>query len=351
MNGRNFLKKSDLLAIIIGLFPNMSKRLNELNCLSIYQMMQLIRQTELGIAARYSAGEMRCPTHLSVGQECIPAVLSQLLDFQDLAVSTHRSHAHYLGKGGCLKSMLAEIYGKATGCSKGRGGSMHLIDQSVGFKGSTAIVGNTIPIGVGLALAKKIKQESGISVVFLGDGAIEEGVFYESANFAATQKLPVIFVCENNLYSVYSDLSVRQPKGRRIYELAQAIGLNSHYADGNDVLNSFNVLSSAIAEVRNGRGPAFVELSTYRWLEHCGPNFDNDIGYRSEQEFLKWKEKDPILCFENALYRQGIANKAQLSQICSDVSLQVEDAFDFAQNSAFPEFDKNSHQVFARNPQ
>lgn len=325
-------------------------QLHELNCLSIYHMMQLIRQTELGIAERYHLGKMRCPTHLSVGQECTPAVLSQLLTIHDLAVSTHRSHAHYLGKGGCLKSMLAEIYGKATGCSKGRGGSMHLIDQAVGFKGSTAIVGNTIPIGVGLALAKKIKQESGIAVVFLGDGAVEEGVFYESANFAATQKLPVIFVCENNLYSVYSDLSVRQPKGRKIYQLAQTIGLNSHHADGNDVLNSYNVLSNAINEVRNGSGPAFVELSTYRWLEHCGPNYDNNIGYRSEQEFLAWKEKDPMLHFENKLHQQGIADKEQLSQISFNVSRQVTEAFEFAENSPFPEFSQSCHQVFADTP-
>jgi pyruvate dehydrogenase E1 component alpha subunit len=325
----------------------MDLQLQDINCLAIYRMMQLIRQTELGIAKRYSDGEMRCPTHLSVGQECTPSVLSQLLDKQDLAVSTHRAHAHYLGKGGCLKSMLAEIYGKATGCSKGRGGSMHLIDQSVGFKGSTAIVGNTIPIGVGLGLAKKIKQEQGIAVVFLGDGAIEEGVFYESANFAATQKLPVLFVCENNLYSVYSSLSVRQPQGRKIFELAGSIGLNSSCADGNDVLNTFDTLFKAINSIKNGEGPAFVELSTYRWLEHCGPSYDNDIGYRTEQEFIDWKDKDPLVCFESQLITAGISTKESLSSITEEVAVQVEDAFDFAIQSPFPTYDLVSHKVFA----
>lgn len=329
----------------------MVMKLNELDSLSIYRMMQLIRQTEFGIAKRYAKGEMRCPTHLSVGQECAPAVLSQLLDSQDLAVSTHRSHAHYLGKGGCLKAMLAEIYGKATGCSKGRGGSMHLIDQAAGFKGSTAIVGNTIPIGVGLALAKKIKQESGIAVVFLGDGAIEEGVFYESANFAAVQKLPVLFVCENNLYSVYSDLTVRQPIDRKIYQLAQAIGLQSYHADGNDVVDSFTVLAKAVASVKEGEGAAFVELSTYRWLEHCGPNFDNDIGYRTEQEFLRWKDKDPIVSFEKRLMEQGIASEEQLSQLRQDVSWQIDKAFVFAEDSPFPEYNKATHQIFAERSQ
>lgn len=326
----------------------MAIQLQDIDNLAIYRMMQLIRLTEQGIAARYNKGEMRCPTHLSIGQECTPAVLSKLLDNDDLAVSTHRAHAHYLGKGGCLKSMLAEIYGKVTGCSKGRGGSMHLIDQSVGFKGSTAIVGNTIPIGVGLALAKKIKKQTGIAVVFLGDGAIEEGVFYESANFAATQQLPVLFVCENNLYSVYSSLSVRQPAGRKIHEMAKGLGLNSYNTDGNDVLSAYVTLQQAIDSIKKGEGPAFVELSTYRWLEHCGPSYDNDIGYRSEQEFLEWKAKDPIARFENTLIGQGLVIQEQLTDIQTVVSEKVEAAFRFAIESPFPKYIESEHNVFAR---
>lgn len=310
--------------------------------------MQLIRQTELGIAERYPKGQMRCPTHLSVGQECTPAVLSKLLTHQDLAVSTHRSHAHYLAKGGDLNAMLAEIYGKETGCSKGRGGSMHLIDQSVGFKGSTAIVGNTIPIGVGLALAKKIKQEQGIAVVFLGDGATEEGVFYESANFAAVQSLPVLFVCENNLYSVYSSLDVRQPKGRGIAELSSSLGLASFTADGNNVLSSHTALSSAILHIKQGKGPALVELSTYRWLEHCGPHYDNDIGYRTEQEFLAWKDRDPISCFESELLFSVLATQTQLEEIQIQVQKQVKSAFTFAEQSPFPDYKVQDQNVFAR---
>jgi TPP-dependent pyruvate/acetoin dehydrogenase alpha subunit len=337
---------SVLLAIIIGLFLSMAIRLQDLDNLAIYRMMQLIRLTEQEIAARYNEGEMRCPTHLSIGQECTPAVLSQLLDVDDLAVSTHRAHAHYLGKGGCLKSMLAEIYGKVTGCSKGRGGSMHLIDQSVGFKGSTAIVGNTIPIGVGLALSKKIQKKTGIAVVFLGDGATEEGVFYESANFAATQQLPVLFVCENNLYSVYSSLSVRQPAGRKIHEMVKGLGLNSYNADGNDVLSAYDTLQQAINSIKTGRGPAFVELSTYRWLEHCGPGYDNDIGYRTEQEFLDWKAKDPIVRFESTIIGQGLVTKGQLTAIFQEVSEQINVAFDYAKLSEFPENDKTTQQVF-----
>ncbi|MBR9884463.1 MAG: thiamine pyrophosphate-dependent dehydrogenase E1 component subunit alpha, partial [Oceanospirillales bacterium] len=156
-------------------------------------MLYLIREVEEEIARRYPQGKMRCPTHLSIGQEGVPAALSVLLQKEDLAVSTHRSHAHYLAKGGDVKAMLAEIHGRVGGCSGGRGGSMHLIDESVGFKGSTAIVGNTIPIGVGLGLALKMQQRTQVAVVFLGDGAVEEGAFYEAANFAAVQRLPVLF--------------------------------------------------------------------------------------------------------------------------------------------------------------
>jgi pyruvate dehydrogenase E1 component alpha subunit len=314
--------------------------------LNIFAMMNLIRLTELGIADRYKEGKMRCPTHLSIGQECVPSVLSQILSTQDLAVSTHRAHAHYLAKGGCLKAMLAEIYGKESGCSGGRGGSMHLIDETVGFKGSTAIVGNTIPLGVGLALSKKLKKESGIAVVYVGDGAIEEGVFYESANFAVVQRLPVLFVCENNLYSVYSPLGSRQPIKRKINELVAAIGLNTSFGDGNSVQESYERCFNAYDYVSDNNGPAFVELQTYRWLEHCGPNYDNDIGYRSEEEFSHWKKRDPIAQLEAYLTNTGQATKQELSSIIKVTKEKVERAFDFAERAAYPSYRSSEQRVF-----
>ena len=166
---------------------------------------------------------MRCPTHLSIGQEAASAALSLTIDNNDVAVSTHRCHAHYLAKGGDLKSMIAELYGKDTGWAKGRGGSMHLIDEKVGFMGSSAIVGNSIPVGVGMALANKLDKKDSISIVYLGDGATEEGVYYESVNFAALKNLRVLFVCENNFYSVYSPLKTRQAKGREITNVAKSL--------------------------------------------------------------------------------------------------------------------------------
>ncbi|NBW52030.1 MAG: thiamine pyrophosphate-dependent dehydrogenase E1 component subunit alpha, partial [Betaproteobacteria bacterium] len=186
----------------------------------LLHQMRRIRHVELEIARRYGEGKMRCPTHLSVGQEAVAAAVGLALRQTDLAVSGHRAHAHYLAKGGSLPAMLAEIYGRVDGCSRGKGGSMHLVDESVGFMGSTAIVAGTIPVGVGLAYGIKCKKSDQVSCVFHGDATVEAGVFFESVNFAVVKRLPVLFVCENNLYSVYSPLSVRQPQGRSIAQMA-----------------------------------------------------------------------------------------------------------------------------------
>ena len=323
-------------------------RLSSTQAKRIYTMMQFIRKAEEAIADNYSSGQMRCPTHLSIGQECVPAVLSEILTNNDLAVSTHRAHAHYLAKGGSLDAMVAEIYGKATGCSGGRGGSMHLIDESVGFMGSTAIVGNTIPIGVGLALAKKIKSESGIAVVFLGDGAIEEGVFYESANFAALKKLPVLFVCENNLYSVYSSLKDRQPMGRKIHELAASIGLWAKHGNGNSVEEAYNICLEAYKHVLSGQGAAFIELDTYRWREHCGPNYDNDIGYRSVAEYEKYRANDPIAAFEAQLIENKIISQVDCSNVVDEINRKIAQAFESAKAAPFPDELSRYQHVYAQ---
>lgn len=299
--------------------------------LKLYRHMQRIRRVEEEIATRYPEGKMRCPTHLSIGQEAVPAALAECLKPTDYAVSTHRGHAHYLAKGGDLKAMLAEIYGKAAGCAKGKGGSMHLIDLAVGFMGTSPIVGNSIPIGVGLALSAQIKKTNQVSCVFLGDGATEEGVFYESVNFAVLRKLPVIFICENNLYSVYSPLSVRQPQGRKIADMVAGLGIKSASGDGNDVLACHAMVSEAIAAIRTGGGPQFLEFSTYRWREHCGPYFDNDIGYRSVEEFEEWQRMDPLLTLRESLDAQ------KRQPIDAAIEAEVKAAFDFAETAPFPD--------------
>ena len=218
------------------------KNINKKNLKKILYKMLLIRETDLQISRRYSESQMRCPTHLSIGQECVPSVVGAFTSKKDLCVSSHRSHAHYLGKGGSLKKFISELYGKSTGCSKGRGGSMHLTDLNVGFVGSTAIVSNSIPVGVGLSLSSKILGKKQITIIYLGDASVEEGVFFESLNFAIVKKIPVIFVCENNFYSVYSPLSVRQPINREIYKMVRGCHIKAYKTNGNftnEVISSF----------------------------------------------------------------------------------------------------------------
>lgn len=299
--------------------------------------MRRIRHVEQEIARRYGEGKMRCPTHLSIGQEAVSAAVGLALRRSDLAVSGHRAHAHYLAKGGSLPAMLAEIYGKIDGCSRGKGGSMHLIDESVGFMGSTAIVAGTIPVGVGLAYGMKCKRSDQVSCIFHGDAAVEAGVFYESVNFAVVKKLPVLFLCENNLYSVYSPLSVRQPEGRSIAKMAEGLGIKTGTGDGNDVAQVYAKTSEALDSIRSGGGPQLLEFSTYRWLEHCGPNYDNDLGYRTETEYLAWKLQDPIARFEAVLLTSGFVSEAEVGRMDLDIKREVKTAFEFADESPFPD--------------
>jgi len=315
--------------------------------LNLFRQIYRIRSVEEEIANRYPQGKMRCPVHLSIGQESIPAVFAETISVRDFAVSTHRDHAHYLAKGGDLNAMIAEIYGKSTGCANGKGGSMHLIDLNVNFMGSSAIVGNSIPVGIGLALSAQIKETDQISCIFLGDGAIEEGVFYESVNFAAVRNLPVLFICENNLYSVYSPLSVRQPRGRSIAKMVEAIGINSASENGNNILACQELMKSAINHVRAGNGPYFLEFSTYRWREHCGHDFDNEIGYRTQDEFLEWQAKDPLIFLESSLLQAQPNFSKQIEIIKSEINIEIQAAFKFAETSAFPLQSEAYQGVFA----
>ncbi|MBS0546260.1 MAG: thiamine pyrophosphate-dependent dehydrogenase E1 component subunit alpha [Proteobacteria bacterium] len=306
-----------------------------------------IRAVEEGIVTRYSQQKMRCPVHLSVGQEGPSVAVGAVLRPTDLAVSGHRAHAHYLAKGGDLPAMIAEIYGKATGCCSGKGGSMHLVDERVGFMGSTAIVGGTVPVGVGLALAKSLGAGDDIVCIFIGDAVLETGVFYESASFAVLRQLPVLFLCENNLYSVYSPLSVRQPEGRSLAGVAAGIGLGTSSGNGNDVAEAYDLIAAAVAKIRSGGGPQFVELATYRWREHCGPLFDNDIGYRTVEEFEDWKARDPIAAFTARLFAVKTIDDKWLAAEGAAIDGEIEAAFRFAEQSPFPEPSERFSDLYA----
>jgi pyruvate dehydrogenase E1 component alpha subunit len=313
--------------------------------LELYRGMLRIRLVEERIAGIYGEQEMRCPVHLSIGQEAAAVGVCAALRSDDLAVSGHRAHAHYLAKGGSLPAMLAEIYGRATGCCSGRGGSMHLVDADAGFMASTPIVGSSMPVGVGAAFAGKRQGLNRVVVIFHGDGAVEEGVFHEALNFAALQKLPVLFACENNLYSVYTPLGERQPD-RPLHELAAAHGATVWTGDGNDVEESARLAGEAVEHARSGRGPAFLELATYRHREHCGPNFDDDLGYRSPEERDRWLERDPVVLTREALLADRRA-QAELDTVAADIEREIDAALAFARESPFPEPEASATWVYA----
>ena len=313
----------------------------------LYYDMLRIRLIEEAIAERYQEQEMRCPVHLCIGQEAIAVGVCANLSKEDYVMSTHRSHGHYLAKGGQLKAMLAEIYGKGTGCSMGRGGSMHLVDLDAGFLGATPIVGSIIPIAVGTAFGTSMKGESRISVVFIGDAATEEGVFSESLNFASLKKLPVIFVCENNFFSVYSPLSVRQPADRDNIAIAKAYGVYADKGDGNDVIEIYEKSAKAVEYLRQGLGPAYIEFDTYRWREHCGPNFDNNIGYRTEAEYLEWRKRCPVKCFEEMLKKEEILSDIEVTEMVKGMKAEIEEAFRFAKSSPFPSEEELCQHLYA----
>jgi len=309
--------------------------------------MYRIRMVEEAIAKRYVEQQMRCPVHLSVGQECVPTAVSETLMPGDLAVSAHRSHAHYLAKGGNLRAMLAELYGKVTGCARGRGGSMHLIDGNAGLIAAVPIVGSAISIGVGVAWAQKFSSSESVVVVYLGDGATEEGVFGESLDFALIHDLRVLFVVENNYYSVYTHLRDRQSERRRIADLARGHGLEAFVGDGNDALRTYDLARKAVQHVRDLRRPVLLELETYRWLEHCGPNRDDHLNYRPPEEVKEWLSRDPIRGLESILLSEGALTDATLRSRLSDIQLEIDEAMHFATSSAFPDQSELLEGVYA----
>ena len=309
--------------------------------------MLRVRIVEEEIAARYPEQEMRCPTHLCVGQESPAVGVCAALERRDQVLSAHRSHGHYLAKGGDLDAMIAELYGRATGCSGGKGGSMHLIDLDAGFLGAVPIVSSTVPIAVGVALAAKLRGLDRVAVVFLGDAAVEEGVTHESLSFAALEALPVLFVCENNLYSVQTPLSARQPAGREIHELARAHTVEAHRVAGDDVRDVHRLARAAVARARAGGGPTFLEIDTYRYLEHVGPYEDHDLGYRTAEEVERWRARDPIAFLERALVEEGALDAAEVAATRAELKARVELAFERAIAAPMPDPARLHEGVFA----
>lgn len=315
----------------------------------LYRQMITIRAFEESLVDPILTTEIRTPCHLSSGQEAVAVGICAGLTRDDYVFGSHRSHGHYLAKGGDLRAMMAEIYCKAAGCSRGRGGSMHVIDRDAGMMGSAPIVAGTIPLAVGAALAAQIRAEKRVAVSFFGDGACGEGVLYESLNFAALKRLPVIFACENNLYSTHMPISecrVNTP----IYLSSASFGVESHQVDGNDVLQVLSAARAAINACRNGKGPVFLELMTYRLRGHVGP--DDDIqgshqDIRPQSEIEAWRKKDPIPRFERYLLAERILDQYTMDSIRAEVAAEIGQARAYAMQSANPRNEDLLTYVFA----
>jgi len=309
-----------------------------------------IRLVEESFVEPIVKGEIKTPCHLYTGEEAIATGVCATLNLDDRVFGNHRSHGHYLAKGGSLKKMVAEIYSRKTGCAKGRGGSMHLCAPDVGMMGAAPIVGGTISLAVGSALASKIKKDKRVTVSFFGDGATGEGVLYESLNFASLKKLSIIFACENNLYSTHMPINECRPDSD-IYKIALPFDIKSFRVDGNDVLKVYEIAKKSVEMCRSGKGPVFIEFLTYRLRGHVGPD-DNIQGthtdIRPKSEIEKWRKKDPLKKFEKYLIKNKITDDQKLKSIKKEIEKEVITAHNFAKNSPYPKENELEKYVFKK---
>ena len=291
---------------------------------SLFYKTLRIRLVEERIIELYPSDKIQSPVHLSIGQEAIAVGACESLRDTDLLFSSYRGHAFYLAKGGDLRHMFAELYGKVTGCCKGKGGSMHLAASEVGLMGSSAVVASTIPHAVGSALAAKRLKLDQVNMAVFGDGATEEGVYHEAINLAALWRLPVVFLCENNGLAVHSELAKRQ--SFRMVEHARTYGIEATSCiAGQDFIQVHELVSRIVEEIRRAPHPHFVEIQTYRYKEHVGPGEDYDAGFRQRKELESWRAKDPV-----------IINTALVKKYRPIIEAEIDEAIDFAESSPYP---------------
>jgi pyruvate dehydrogenase E1 component alpha subunit len=303
---------------------------------NLYRTMLLIRRFEEKIVEVYPQQDMKTPVHLCIGQEAISAGVCANLKKEDYIFSTHRSHGQFLAKGGEPRLLLAECYGRKTGCCSGKGGSMHPASVEYNMLGTTAIVGGGIVLAVGTALASCLRKETKVSVAFSGDGASDEGAFHEGLNFAALKKLPVVFICENNFYATNSHISARQPHDN-IAKRSDAYGIEGIQLNGNDVLSVYMAAKVAIEKARMGGGPTLIECRTYRWKGHVGPDCDYEKGCRPKKELEDWMEKCPLKSYQEYLLQHKIMTDTELQCVSDNIDMEIGSALSFAKGSPFPD--------------
>jgi len=311
------------------------------------ELMYRIRFFEERAKKLYKAGMLSGnflgALHSYIGEEAIAVGACSCLKKEDYVLSTHRGHGHFIAKGGDLKRMLAELQGKETGYSKGRGGSMHLFDLEIGFLGGNGVVGGGIPLAIGTAFSAQYRGSNQATICFFGDGATTQGTFHESLNIASLWKLPVIFICENNLYAVTTpaDESISIPN---VGERASAYGIPGKVIDGNDVLLVHRTVLEAVERARSGKGPTLIECKTYRWDPHCFVIPETRI----KDEIENWKKKDPIPCFEKRLLVEKIISPEDIKRMKSEIINEIDKAEDFAKNSPFPNVESFQEEICAQ---
>lgn len=313
-----------------------SEVLNRSVIYGLYKRMQRIRLVEEEVRQIcLKGGKIKCSPHLYHGQEAVASGVCANLKKGDYLFSNHRSHGHYIASNGDLGKFFAELFGKKTGCSAGKGGSMHLYDKDAGYLGSSSIVGGSVPIATGAALGIKHKKLQNVIVSFLGDGALEEGSTYESFNFAAIKNLPILYVIENNSYAIFSHLKTRQ-KYNNAYKRYEDLGVPGVRSDGNDVLEVYCKTNEILTKIRSGGGPFLLECMTYRVLGHAGPHPDHQLGYRTKEEVDSWVSKCPIKKLENFMKEKNIIDNEQKQSLYNDLIEQINNAVKYAENSPFP---------------
>lgn len=303
---------------------------------SMHAAMLKIRWFEEKVAKACLEKQVICPAHLYTGQEAVATGVCATLRRDDYAFGSHRGHGLYIAKGGDMKLLMAEIFGRKTGCSRGKGGSMHITAPEIGIFGTSSIVGGIIPLAVGTALASRLRGDDRVSVPFFGDGATEEGVFHESLNFASIKKLPVIFLCENNYYSSHLHLSFRQPC-EDITRFAKAHNMPGVRVNGNDVLEVYRAARKAVETAREGKGPTLIECLVNRWRGHVGPNWDYYVGLRSKEQVEEWKRDCPIKKFEEYLLEHNLLSESEMKEIRNNIEREIEVAVKFAEESPYPD--------------
>lgn len=320
---------------------------NPSDLIADFRMMHLIRKAEEIIGEASTRRQVKCPVHLGIGQEAIAVGVGRALRRTDRVFGAHRSHAHFLALGAPAKKLFAEVLGRAGGASKGMGGSMHLIDLAHGFMGSVPIVGATIPIAVGAALAAKLDrtEDMDMGVVFFGDGACEEGVLHESLNLASSMGLPVFFVAENNLFSSHLHISLRQP-GNRLARFAEAHGVAHEVVDGNDVV-AVGQASRRLAAVCRSGVPVFLEAVTYRWRGHVGPREDIDVGVHRREDLQEWRKRDPIARLQAGMKKMAWADDAVFDAIKVQVDADLASDWRAAACEPDPQADFTRAAVYA----